>query len=262
MSSELEYERGDDGVATLLLNRPERRNAFTPTMLDQWYEALLDADASPEVRAVVVRGAGGAFCAGVDFDELERVGAEALAMKRFISERVQRIPRLISRMDKPVIACVNGPAVGAGMDMALMCDLRFAGSDARFCESYIKIGLVPGAGGCYYLTRIVGLPKALELFFGGQTIDAEEALRLGLVNQVYAPEEAVERTYEFARRLAAAPPLVVSAMKRTIYQSARSDLDTALDLVSGQIGVLRSSEDSQESFAALREKREPRYVGN
>jgi enoyl-CoA hydratase/carnithine racemase len=261
MSAEFEYERGDDGVATFLLNRPERKNAFTKNMLDLWHEALVDAAAAPEVRVIVLRGAGGAFCAGVDFDELEKVGTEALEMKRFISERVQRIPRALAALNKPIIACVSGPAIGAGMDMALMCDLRFAGKTAQLCESYVKVGLVPGAGGCYYLPRIVGLPKALELFLGGDTIDAEEALRLGIVNKVYDEAELLDRTYEFASQLAAAPPLVVEAMKRSIYQSAESDLDTALDLIAGQIGVLRSSADSQEALRALREKRRPRYVG-
>jgi enoyl-CoA hydratase/carnithine racemase len=260
--AELEYDRGEDGVATILLNRPERKNAFTASMLGLWLDALLDATASDEVRAVVVRGAGGAFCAGVDFNELERIASEPLAQKRFIADRVQPIARAVAALDKPLLACVSGPAVGAGMDMALMCDMRFADPTARFCESYVNVGLVPGAGGCYYLPRIVGVAKAFELLLGAEFVDAEEAGRIGLVNRVFAESDLIDRTYDFARRLAAVSPTVGATMKRTLYQSARSDLETSLELAATQIGVLRSTADSREALSSLREKRPPVYTGN
>lgn len=257
--TELEYSC-EEGVATIMLNRPERRNAFTPSMLDDWHDALQDARTNSSVGAVVLRGAGGAFCSGIDLDALEELGVEPIAHKRFLNDRVQRIPRAVEALDKPLIGCISGPAVGAGMDMALMCDLRFADRSASFCESYIRVGLVPGAGGCYFLPRLVGLSKALELFFSADFVDAEEALRIGLVNRVYESEDLLEETYGFARELAAGPPIATAIIKRAIYQSIDCDLRTALDLVSSHLGVVRSTRDSTESLDAFRNKRAPNFV--
>lgn len=255
--ADIEYSRDDAGIATILLNRPARKNAFTADMLDRWADALRSAQASPEVRTVVLRGAGGAFCAGVDLDDMAHLSREPMAQKRFLVEHVQQIARAVDSLDKPLVACVSGPAVGAGMDAALMCDMRFAGSSARFCESYLRLGLVPGAGGAYYLPRIVGVAKAMELFLGTEWVDAEEALRIGLVNRVYPDDELLEKTYEFASRLASAPPAVASILKRTILQSAEADLRTALDLVSSHMGVVRSTAESREALGALVERRPP-----
>lgn len=259
--AEVEYLKGKNGVATILLNRPERKNAFTPTMLELWHDALEDSRTDESVRAVVLRGEGGAFCSGIDFDALEGLGTEPIAQKRFLREHVQRIPWAVEALDKPLIACVSGPAVGAGMDMSLMCDLRFAGRTARFCESYLRVGLVPGAGGCYYLPRIVGLPKALELFMGAEFVYAEEALRIGLVNRVFDEADLLAETYAFAARLAAGPPIATAILKRTVYQSADCDLRTALDLVSSHLGVVRATRDSSESLDSFRAGRTPSYVG-
>jgi enoyl-CoA hydratase/carnithine racemase len=200
--AELEYECGSDGVATILLNRPERRNAFTRGMLALWRDALLEAAADDQVRAVVLRAAGESFCSGIDLDELEQVAPTALAQTRFITEHVQPVPKAAAALDKPLIACVRGAAVGAGMDMALACDMRFADASARFRESYVHIGLVPGAGGAWFLPRVVGFSKAFELLVGGETVDAEEALRIGLVNRLYPDEaELLDAVYAFAGAL-------------------------------------------------------------
>ena len=208
-----------------------------------------------------MRGAGDAFCAGVDFASLAQVGPEPLAQKRFIAEFVQPIPRAIAKLDKPLIACLRGSAIGAGMDMSLMCDLRFADPTVRFCERYLEVGLVPGAGGCYYLPRVVGFAKAFELLLGGESVDAEEALRIGLVNRLYPEQELLDATYDFAHRLAARPPVVAATMKRMLHQSVNADLETALELAATQVGLMRSTEDSGEAMAALREKRAPIFVG-
>jgi enoyl-CoA hydratase/carnithine racemase len=258
--ADLEYSR-DGAVATILLNRPERRNAFTGEMIDAWAAALRDAAADRDVRAVVLRGAEPGFCSGVDLDTLGEQGTASLAWKEFLHERVQQVPRAVAALDKPLIAAVNGPAVGAGMDMALMCDIRFAGASARFCESYIRVGMIPGAGGCYYLPRIVGLAKAMELFLTGDFVDADEALRIGLVNQVLPDENLVEHTYKFAARLAAGPPVATRLLKRMLGQSATSDLETALELASSHMGVVRTTDDSAETMAAFRERRPPQFTG-
>jgi enoyl-CoA hydratase/carnithine racemase len=258
--SELEYSH-DDGVATILLNRPERKNAFTGEMIDDWAAALDDAATNPEVRAVVLRGAGQAFCSGVDLDTIGAQGTEPLLWKNFLHDRVQAVPRAVEVLDKPLIASIGGPAVGAGMDMALMCDLRLASTSATFCESYIRVGMIPGAGGCWYLPRLIGMAKAMELFLTADTLDAHEALRIGLVNRVFADDELLEQTYALASRIAAGPPNTTRLLKRMLRQSPRSDLETALELASSNMGIVRSTADAAESLAAFRERRPPVYVG-
>jgi enoyl-CoA hydratase/carnithine racemase len=158
----------------------------------------------------------------------------------------------MEEIDKPTIASISGPAVGAGLDMALMCDMRLASRSARLCESYIRVGFVPGAGGCYYLPRIVGLAKAYELFITGDFVGADEALRIGLVNHVYDDERLLDETYDLARRLTHAPAVSAGILKRTLYQSSRTDLRTALDLVSSHMGVVRSTATSRSAFVAAR----------
>jgi enoyl-CoA hydratase/carnithine racemase len=258
--ADLEYSR-EDGVATILLNRPDRKNAFTGEMIDGWAGALRDAAADPAVRVVVLRGAGAAFCSGVDLDTIGEQGADPLKWKNFLHDRVQQVPRAVAALDKPLIASISGPAVGAGMDMALMCDMRLAAESATFCESYIRVGMVPGAGGCWFLPRLVGMAKAMELFLTADFVDAEEALRIGLVNRVVADEELLERTYALAQRIAAGPPITTRLLKRMLHQSAQSDLETALELASSHMGVARSTEDAAESLSAFRERREPEYRG-
>jgi enoyl-CoA hydratase/carnithine racemase len=252
----------DGGVLTVLLNRPERKNAFTLDMIDLWAQALRDAQEDDSVRVVVLRGQGNAFCSGIDLDTIDDAGTSPLARKAILHERVQHVPRAVERLEKPLIAAVSGPAVGAGMDMALMCDLRFAARSARFCESYIRVGLIPGAGGLYFLPRIVGTPKALELFLTGDFVDGEEAHRIGLVNRLYDDEELLDATYEFARKLAAGPPISTRVIKRALYQSTRIDLQTSLDLASSHMAVIQSTQDSHEALAAFRERRTAEYVGH
>src|SRR5919202_3322273 len=190
-----------DGVATITLNRPERRNAFTLEMLDLWVEALRDARTNEAVQVVVVTGAGQAFCSGGDVGGMATRGElSGLDHKRAL-ELVHRIPLALEELDKPVIAAINGPAIGAGCDMALMCDLRFMADDARLSDGYVRVGLIPGDGGTYFLPRLVGTAKALELLLTGDFIDATEAERIGLVNRVHENDALMEKTRRFAERL-------------------------------------------------------------
>jgi enoyl-CoA hydratase/carnithine racemase len=249
---ELEYYR-ENAVATILLNRPERMNAFTLEMIDAWGDALVQARDDPEVRVIVLRGQGQAFCAGVDLGRVSgEMGQGPLEMKELLRLRIQRIPLLVADLDKPIIACISGPAVGAGLDMALMCDLRLAGRSARLCESYINVGLVPGAGGLWYLPRIVGIAKAFELFITGEFVDAAEAHRIGLVNRVYDDDRLLEETYALAAKIAETTPFIVGMLKRALYQSLTTDLRTSLDLASSHMGIVRSTSDSREALSAIR----------
>jgi len=260
--ADLEYTVAD-GIGTILLNRPHRKNAFTLDMIDTWAEALRDARTDPDVRVLVLTGAGDAFCSGVDLDRRQdATPATPLQRKENLTERIHRIPLALEDLDKPVIAAINGVAVGAGMDMALMCDMRIMARSARLSEGYVRVGLVPGDGGCYYLPRLVGTAKALELLLTGDFIDAEEAGRLGIANHVVDDAELAGAVHTLARKIADGPPVAIRTIKRAVYQSARSDLRTALDLISSHMAVVTSTEDSAEALAAFREKRPAHFVGH
>src|SRR5215204_1387476 len=175
----------DDGIGRIVLNRPERMNAFTFEMIDAWILALEECRRNDAVKVVVVTGNGSAFCSGGDIIEMgERLEQTPEQRKAELFDRIERIPLALDDLDKPVIAAINGVATGAGMDLALMCDIRYAAESARLAETYVNVGLVPGAGGAHYLPRLVGVAKALELFWTGDFIDAQEAMRIGIVNKV------------------------------------------------------------------------------
>lgn len=252
-----------EGVATLTLNRPERRNAFTFDMVEQWADNLRLAQEDELIRAVIITGAGDSFCAGVDLDSISsgNKNLSPLERKNQLHERIHKVAREVERLDKPLIAAMNGPAVGAGLDMALMCDLRIADPAARFAEGYVTVGLVPGDGGAYYLTRIVGISKALEMLLTGEFVEAAEALRIGLVNRVAEPGRALDEATQLARKIADLPPVTVRTIKRLTYQSMRIDLQTSLDLASSHFAVVASTEDAGEALSAYREKRAPKYLG-
>jgi enoyl-CoA hydratase/carnithine racemase len=259
--ADLEYTVAD-GIGTILLNRPHRKNAFTIEMIDQWARILVEARTDPDVRVIVLTGAGDAFCSGVDLSSMDGERPSPLQRKEHLTDHIHRIPYALEDLDKPVIAAINGAAVGAGMDMALMCDMRIIARSARLSEGYIRVGLVPGDGGCYYLPRLVGQAKALELLLTGDFIGAEEAARIGIANHVVDDDDLIAATTRLARKLADAPPVAVRTIKRAVYQSARADLRTALDLISSHMSVVTSTHDSAEALAAFREKRPGRYVGH
>jgi enoyl-CoA hydratase/carnithine racemase len=251
----------DDGVATITLNRPEAKNAFTLDMVDRWADYVVQAHKDSAVGALVVTGAGNAFCAGGDMSAISDMTTRAMVGKEALSEHIHRVAFAMEAMDKPTIAAVNGVAVGAGLDMALMCDIRFMARSARVSEGYVKLGLVPGDGGAYYLPRIVGTAKALELLLTGDFVDAEEALRIGLVSKVVDDESVLKEAQTFAARLAAGPPLAVRMIKRAVYRSLDTDLRTSLDLISSHMGLVATSDDAREAIAAMKDKRTPKFSG-
>jgi enoyl-CoA hydratase/carnithine racemase len=252
----------EDLIGTITLDNPSRRNAFTLQMIDDWAAALMSAAADDDVRVVVLRGVGDAFCSGIDLSVLQGVEPTPLARKRMLTAGVHKVARAVEALDKPLIAAINGVAVGAGLDMALLCDMRFMSRSARVSEGYIKVGLLPGDGGAWLLPRLVGSAKALELLLTGDFVDADEALRIGMVNRVYEHDELLERTREFAHQLAAMPPVAVAMIKRTVVQSAAIDLRTSLDLVSSHMAVVQSTDDYQEAQAAFAEKRPGQFTGH
>lgn len=251
-----------DRIATITLDRPDVMNAFTWDMVDAWAAALVEAQRDDAVHVVIVTGAGKAFCSGGDIGEMgKRAEKTPLMRKDELASHVHRIPLALEAMDKPVIAAVNGAATGAGMDLALQCDLRFAAESARFGETYVRVGLVPGAGGTWFLPRLVGTAKALELFWTGELIGAQEAERLGIVNKVLPDDQLIAHVTEVAAKIARGPQLSVRYIKRAVYQGQSIDLRTSLDLISSHYAVVSSSADHREAVQAYLEKRKPTFIG-
>jgi enoyl-CoA hydratase/carnithine racemase len=245
----------------IVLNRPEARNAFTLPMIREWEALLRSWRTDDSVHVVVLTGAGDkAFCAGIDLSWLTD-SRTPLERKTDLYAGIQRIALAVDDLDKPIVAAINGVAVGAGLDMALMCDLRVMSATARVAEGYVKLGLAPGGGGAYYLPRLVGLSKALELLLTGDFVDAEDALRIGLVNRVVAPRELIAETTALARAIATNPPASVRMIRRVTRQSASLELRPALDLVSSHVAILASTDDVGEALAALSEKRAGNFIG-
>ena len=263
-NQEVTYDKSE-GIATITLNRPERMNAFTPRMLDEWYACLLDAHTDQEVRAVILTGAGRGFCSGADLsggasDLIDR-SLSLVDNRNFLRDSVQRIPRLAAFLEKPYIAAVNGAAVGAGMDMASMCDMRFAAESARFGMTYVRVGLVPGDGGAYYLPRIVGLARALDLIWTGRIFDAPEALLMGYVSAVVPDAQLMGHTRAYALQLAQGPAVAIQQAKRLVYRSLALDADAALDMAQQAMFICQSTEDAREGPRAFMQKREPQFKG-
>lgn len=260
--SDLLYEVKDK-IATITLNRPDKLNAFTGPMIDAWQKSLAEAQADDNVNVIIVTGAGRAFCSGGDVGRMR--GADtapsALDGKNSLWEGVHRVPKTLEAMDKPVIAMVNGLAVGAGMGMCVMCDMRVAAESARFSTGYVRVGLVPGDGDTYFLPRLVGAAKALELLWTADFIEAPEAHRLGIVQRVVPDAQLKEATYALARQIADGPQIPIRMIKRLVYQSLRLDLRTHLDLVSSHMSIVRQTADHAEGVAAFKDKRPPKFQG-
>ena len=258
---DLRYEV-DGAIATITLDRQERMNAFTFDMMDRWAQVLREAQADDKVRVVIVTGAGAAFCAGGDIVQMkERFEQTPLQRKEELWKRVQRVPLTLEDFDKPVIAAINGAATGAGLDVALACDIRYAAESARLGETYVKVALVPGAGGAHFLPRIVGPARALEMFLTGDLMDAHEAERIGLVNKVFKDGEFRAEVQSRAEKIAKAPPVTARFLKRALAQGMRNDLRTNLDLISSHYAVVTSMQDHREAVEAFLEKRQPKFEG-
>ncbi|MGE0718816.1 MAG: enoyl-CoA hydratase/isomerase family protein [Alphaproteobacteria bacterium] len=252
----------EDGIATITLSRPERMNAFTFEMIDAWVERLAEVRTNDAIKVLVVTGAGKAFCAGGDIVEMkDRLAQTPLQRKNELWTRIQRIPLSLEDLDKPVLMAVNGAATGAGMDLALQGDLRYAAEGARFAETYVRVGLVPGAGGTWYLPRVVGVAKALELFWTADFVEGAEAERIGLVNKVVPADELLPHVYGVARKIAGSATLAARLIKRAVYQGLRVDLRTSLDMISSHYAVVTAGHDHREAVEAFIEKRKPEFEG-
>jgi 2-(1,2-epoxy-1,2-dihydrophenyl)acetyl-CoA isomerase len=252
----------DNGISTITLNRPEKLNALAGHMRRDLAEALEAAGSDRAVHVVVITGVGRAFCSGGDVaamaDLIERKDADEFS--RLLGS-ARRVVTAIRHMTKPVIASINGPAFGAGFNLALACDLRIASSNATFSQSFAKVGLLPVWGGTYFLPRLVTPNKACELFFLGATIDAEEAQRLGLINFVVAPSELEAETRKLAERLRNAPAIAIGAAKQAVYMSQSAELEEMLRFETEAQMRCFDSDDGAEGVRAFLEKRPPKFTG-
>ena len=253
--------RTEGHIAIITLNRPQVKNVFSLEMIAKWRQFLEESRTDKAVRVIIITGSGDTFCSGANIRDLAEGKLRSWEMKRFLWEGVQRIALTLEDLDKPVIAAINGAAMGAGLDMALMCDLRVCSDRARLAESYILMGMAPGDGGAYFLPRLVGISKALELLLTGDVIRPKDALEMGLVNRVVPHERLMEETMILAEKIADKPPLAVSMTKRAVYHGQMGSLRSHLDYISSQVALLSETEDHREAARAFLEKRKPVFSG-
>lgn len=258
MSSEqtIRLEVSPNGVATIWLNRPDKYNAFNRQMIREWHEALVRCADDPAISVVVMTGAGRAFCAGGDAGTMdERRSDSSLDQKDYLWRHIHKIAFELERLDKPVIGAINGLARGAGVDMSLMCDIRIAAESATFAESYINLGLIAGDGGAYWLPRLVGIDRALMLLWTGETIDAREAERIGLVTAVRPDAELLDYVYSLAAKLASQPAPAIRMVKRAVYQGLHMSFAAHLDTVSSHMAVLRGTAEHKQKVATFLQRK-------
>lgn len=254
-------------IRTLTLNEPERRNPISDMpMVDALCAALKEADTDRGVRVVILTGAGSAFSSGGDLKKMApgKGLRDALPARTRANYRdgIQRLPILFQSLDVPVVAAINGPAIGAGCDLACMCDIRIAGQSAKFAESFVKVGLVPGDGGAWLLPRIVGFSKACEMALTGDTLDAQEALACGLVSRVVPDSDLAAAARAVAGRIAANPPHAVRLTKRLLREGQTASLTSLLELSAALQALVHATVDHDEAVTAFLERREPLFCGD
>ena len=258
-------EQVKDGVAILTMNRPERLNAMSRPMLETMEKALARVAGAPEVGAVVLTGAGRAFCAGGD---VKAMAESAEVAGGSLEERAQQlrarmeVSRWLHEMPKPTIAMVRGAAAGAGLSLAMACDLRIASDTAKFTTAFARVGYSGDFGGSFFLTRLVGTARARELYFTAELLDAERALAIGLVNRVVADAELEAETFGLAGRLARGPRIAYRYMKRNMNAAESGTLAELLDLEAWHHTRTGMTEDHREAARAFVEKREPSFHGH
>jgi enoyl-CoA hydratase/carnithine racemase len=253
----------EDRVATIMFNRPDSLNALGGTMREDIIDAISDVKKDKNIGALVITGAGRAFCAGGNIKEMERMSIEVALVERreFVRGVAHKIIMEIRGLKKPVIACINGHAIGAGCNIALACDMRIASDKAKLGVGFINMGLVSDYGGLYFLPRLVGVPKAIEMYFTGDVINAIEAERIGMVNKAVPHEELEKTTYELAGRIAKKAPIALGMIKDIIYKGLNMNLADELDLEADAQSICLKTEDHREGARAFLEKREPVFKG-
>jgi enoyl-CoA hydratase/carnithine racemase len=247
-----------DAIASIQLDRPETRNAFTYAMTESLSKAFYDAQSDPRIKVIVLSGQGEAFCSGGNVKDMADGKLTSWEMKRFLWDHVQRLTLLMQDIDKPILAAIDGPAHGGGFDLALTCDLRIASERATFCATYVKIGLAPGNGSAYFLTRCVGTTRALDILLTGRVVDMKEALDLGLVQAVVPPDHLLEDAFTYAEKMTRWPLESLRAVKRAVSHGLHSDLRSHLDYMSSQLALLTQTPEHRKAVEEFVNKNKPK----
>ena len=256
----------DNGIAHLVLARDDVRNAFSDNAFtDEIVDAIDQAQLSSEARVLVLSAEGSAFSAGGNIkdmrDKKKIFAGGPAAVRRGYIEGIQRVPKALHALDIPSIAAVQGPAIGAGCDLALYCDLVIASTKARFGETFINVGIIPGDGGAWILPRKVGMQRAAELIFTGRIVDGVEAAEIGMALECTEPEALMPRVMELAGQIASRPPLTARMLKTLLRQTLSSGLHDFLDNCAALQAICHTTEDHMEAVSALIDKREPEFKG-
>lgn len=265
MTDPLLYEQKDH-VVTLTLNRHDTRNAISS---DEMVDAIVGAceriNGDSSVRVAIITGAGSAFSSGGNVKDMHEkagmFGGTPPDLRDGYRNGIQRIPMAVSELEVPIIAAVNGAAIGAGCDLTMMCDIRIASEKAIFAESFVKVGLIPGDGGAWFLPRVVGLSRANEMAFTGDQVNAQMALEWGLVSQVVAPDDLMTAANEMAARIAVNPPSALRMTKKLIKESQHAQLESVLEMSASLQALAHQTKDHAEAVAAFVEKRKPEFTG-
>ena len=262
MSSFLTTER-DGAILTLTMNQPATRNALTGnTAVDEFVQACADIARDTSVRAVIITGAGPVFSSGGNVKDMQRFFGSTLSPEVIREEYrngIQRIPKALYNLDVPTICAVNGPAIGAGLDLTCMCDIRIASENATFAESFVKVGIVAGDGGAWLLPRTVGMSKACEMAFTGEALNAQQALACGLVSRVVPAEALMDEARALAAKIAANPGGVLRMTKRLLREGQHSTLESLLEMSAGYQAIAHKTADHEEAVRAFIEKRVPKF---
>jgi enoyl-CoA hydratase/carnithine racemase len=265
MDTPISYEQ-DGPIATITINLPHLRNAISD---DDTVAALVGAverlNDDLSVHCAILTGAGTAFSSGGNLRKLAETGSLAAQSPAQVRRRykagIQRLPLAFETLEVPIIAAVNGPAIGAGCDLACMCDIRIAAESARFAESFVKLGIIPGDGGAWLLPRVVGFSKACEMTFTGDLVDAQEALTCGLVSRVVPDSDLMTTARTLADRIAANPPQAVRMAKRLLREGRKTELDTLLEISAAMQTLAHGTDDHKEAISAVLAKRAPSFTG-
>lgn len=248
------------------LDNGDKSNAITIPMIDSIEKVLLKADFDPQIRVIILTGSGKNFCAGGDLQAMEEktgmFAGEANELRNRYMHGIQRIPKVIELISTPIIAMVNGAAIGAGCDLSMMCDLRIGSESTKFGETFTNLALVPGDGGTFFLQRVIGFSKAMQMFLTAEIISGKKALDFGLLNFLYEDSILVSETEKLADKIASLAPIAMSMTKKAMKASYLSDLQTSLDMLATFQGITQRTNDHFEAIEAFKEKRVPHFQGN
>jgi enoyl-CoA hydratase/carnithine racemase len=264
---DLLIQEHDGPILTITLNLPEKRNPISDVAtVDALCAAFEAADRNIGVRCVILTGAGSAFCSGGDLKQMRPDAgglrsANPVETRRNYKYGIQRLPLMFQALEVPVVAAINGPAIGAGCDLACMCDVRVAGESAKFAESFVKLGIIPGDGGAWLLPRIIGFSRAVELSLTGETIGSAKALEYGLVSHVVPDAELMDKAREIAAKIAANPPHAVRMTKRLLREGQSADLKNLLEMSAAMQAIAHATKDNDEAIEAFIGKRSPIFTG-